>query len=196
MVQKLLLESYLNITKSESVMKNNTNNFPKDKTLKALFVGMTIAASSVAHAEIEKLPKGCHEEGYAFHHNTLTLMPSKAGNNDSVYFVYNKSPNTINLYQLKSAKEHMGLNINNKIRPYNWGVYSSDETLVRFACSIPNNEYAHGKLVDCKERLEVCEYTNVKYGLNNRGNYWMSRSNTRGGALRRVNRLGVLLRTD
>ena len=180
--------------------KNNEKHHISIAKKTARIIGLSLSIAmfipTLAQAEIEKLPKGCHDEGYAFNHKALTLMPSKAGNHDSVYFVYNNSPNTINLYQLKSAEEHMGLNINNKIRPFNWGVYSSDESLVRFACSIPSAEYAHGKLVDCQSRLKVCEYTNVKYGLNNKGNYWMSRSNTRGGALRRVNRLGVLLRNE
>tara|TARA_B110000908_G_C10215283_1_gene432497 strand:+ start:196 stop:747 length:552 start_codon:yes stop_codon:yes gene_type:complete len=167
----------------------------------ALVLGVVLSIAIFSHATAATsnpsvLPRGCHNEGYSFHHKALTLLPSKAGNNDSVYFVYNNSGSTINLYQLKSANAHMGLNINNKIRAYSWGVYSSDEDLVRFACSIENSDYDHGQLVDCQERLDVCEYTHVKYGLNNRGNYWMSRSNTRGGALRRVNRLGVLLTNE
>jgi hypothetical protein len=160
-------------------------------TLSLLFCTTTFAALKPL-----QLPKGCHDEGYSFHHQALTLFPARAGNNDSVYFVYNNSGSTINLYQLKSANTHMGLNINNKLRPYNWGVYSSDEALVRFACSIPSTKYTYGKLTDCRANLKVCEYTHVKYGQNNRGNYWMSRSTTKNGALRRVNRLGVLLTNE
>lgn len=166
--------------------------------IQLIVLSVTLMICNFSHAKKppKALPRGCHDEGYSFHHKSLTLMPSKAGKNDSVYFVYNNSGNTINLFQLKSAKDNMGLNINNKIRPYNWGVYSSDESLVRFACTIPSNKYDHGQLVNCQERLKVCEYTHVKYGLNNRGNYWMSRSNTRSGALKRVNQLGVLLTTQ
>lgn len=143
-----------------------------------------------------KLPRGCHNEGYTYHHKALTLLPAQKGNNDSVYFIYNTSNSTINLYQLKNADEHMGLNINNKIKAHQWGVYSSDEAQVRFACTKPNSRYPHGKLVDCQRNLKVCEYTHVKYGLNNRGNYWMARSTTKNSAIRRAIRIGVLLTNE
>ncbi len=161
-----------------------------------VILSIVISANVYARLKPLQLPRGCHDEGYDFYHKTLTLLPSKAGNNDSVYFVYNKTGTTVNLYQLKTASEHMGLNINNKIRPYSWGVYSSDESLVRFACSKPSATYNHGQLVDCQSALKVCEYTHVKYGLNNRGNYWMSRSSSKNSALRRVNRIGVLLTNE
>ena len=165
---------------------------------KLCLLSLTVALASNAYARLKplELPRGCHDDGYDYHHKALTLLPAKAGNNDSVYFVYNRSDSTINLYQLKAANEHMGLNINNKIRPYSWGVYSSDESLVRFACTKPSALYDHGKLVDCKSALKVCEYIHVKYGLNNRGNYWMSRSSSKNSALRRVNRIGVLLTNE
>lgn len=175
---------------------NNMTNSHKAPALLCLTLLLFASAPAMAQKATDELPKGCHNEGYTFNNFALTLMPSKVGNNDSVYFIYNNSSATISLYQLKSAKENMGININNKIRPYDWGVYSSDEPLVRFACTIPSAEYEHGKLINCKGHLEVCEYTNAKYGVNNRGNYWMTRSSSRNDALRRVNQLGILLRND
>lgn len=165
----------------------------KTKKMTCATFFMLLCPPLFASVTSPELPRGCHDEGYSFTHKSLTLMPSKAGKNDSVYFIYNNSEQTLNLFQLKSEKENMGLNINNKIEPFHWGVYSTDESLVRFACSVPSPVYDHGQLINCQKALNVCEYTNVKYGLNNRGNYWMSRSNTKNGALKRVNRLGVLL---
>ena len=174
---------------------NIINLNSKNIIIKIFFITLITIICGNAFARLKplELPRGCHNEGYTYHHKALTLLPAKAGNSDSVYFIYNKSPSTVNLYQLKTADEHMGININNKIRPYSWGVYSSNESMVKFACSTPSDKYDHGKLVGCQQTLKVCEYTNVKYGLNNRGNYWMSRSDTKSNSLRRVNKIGVLL---
>ncbi len=177
------------------------NSYPisllKTFVMTAAFITVSLGSGNVfAKLKALELPRGCHNEGYAFHYKTLTLLPAKAGNYDSVYFIYNKSNSTINLYQLKDANEHLGLNINNKIKPHKWGVYSPDEEQVRFACSIPSSKYDHGKLIDCRKALKVCEYTKVKYGLNNRGNYWMARSTTKNGAIRRSVIIGVLLTTE
>lgn len=168
------------------------------KLLTTILTILGILTPTLAEAKLKplELPRGCHKEGFTYHHNVLTLLPAKAGNHDSVYFIYNKSPNTISLYQLKSVDEHKGLNINNKIRAKQWGVYSSDEDQVRFACSIPSAKYDHGKLIDCGKVLDVCEYTHVKYGLNNRGNYWMARSSSKNGAVRRAMHIGILLTTE
>ena len=150
------------------------------------------SATTFAKRTVE-MPRGCLQEGFTFHHRALTLLPAKAGSQDSVYFMYNKSNRPINLYQLKGANEHMGLNINNQIKPHQWGVYSSDEDQVRFACSVPSTKYKKGELVDCQERISLCEFTKVKYGLNNRGNYWMASSTSKSGAIRRSIIIGVLL---
>ena len=157
---------------------------------------MILSSEAIARLKPLELPRGCHNEGYSFNDKTLNLFPAKKGNNDSVYFIYNRSNSTVSLYQLKNANEHMGLNINNKIRANQWGVYSSDETNVRFACTKPSHQYPHGKLVDCGQNLKVCEYTNVKYGLNNRGNYWMARSASKNSAIRRAMKIGVLLTNE
>lgn len=157
-------------------------------------VSCCVLATPSVHAKPDlSLPKGCYQQGFVFEDNTLTLLPPKAGNTDSVYFIYNHSPTTLNLYELQQAKNHLGINANNKIAPYEWGVYSSDQTKVRFACTIPDKTYAHGKLVDCQQKLNVCEYTHVKYGVNNRGNYWMARSASKNAAIKRAIYIGVLL---
>jgi hypothetical protein len=162
----------------------------------ALALGIVLSLiTTISFAKTETMPNGCYDEGYAFKHKMLTLYPKKEGNRDSVYFIYNQSNHTINLFHAKKTQTHHGVNINNDIKAHRWAVYSSDEEKVRFICTSPSRKYEHGEINDCGEVLKVCEFSNVKFGLNNRGNYWMVDSTSKNTALRKVNREhGVLLR--
>ncbi len=142
---------------------------------------------------IDRLPRGCMQEGYQFKYQLLYLYPPKAGNNDSVYFIFNHSNSNITIYAMSDKNSPSMTLFNNQIRARQWGVFSTDLPMMRFACTIKNAKFAYGELVDCEKHLKVCEYSNVKYGQNNRGNYWMVESTTRNSAVRQAIRYGVLL---
>ncbi len=156
-----------------------------------------LCASSVGFAKYPTgalgLPKGCKHEGYKFKHKMLHLHPREKGNADSVYFILNTSKESINIFQMKDVDSYHGVYTTNQIRPKQWAVYSSDEEKVKFVCTVSSPYYFYGKVVDCKDKLKLCEYTNVKYGVNNRGNYWMAYSTTRNAALKKAHYIGVLL---
>ncbi len=142
---------------------------------------------------LERLPRGCMQEGYAFQYRMLYLHPPEAGNNDSVYFIFNDSYKDITLRAMSDKNKPNITLFNNRIRAKQWGVFSSDMPRVRFACTVKSDKFAYGNVVDCQKHLKVCEFSDVLYGQNNRGNYWMVGSTTRNSAVRRAIRYGVLL---
>ena len=79
------------------------------------------------------------------------------------------------------------------IRPGRWAVLSSTESM-NYICTKHDGKSSHGEVIDCAQSLKVCEYARVKYGMNNRGNYWLVHSNSRGGAVRAVIHYGIIPR--
>lgn len=138
---------------------------------------------------------GCYMEGYYFKHRVLHLKPKAAGPAASIYFMHNLSMNKpVTLYQMKTGGEGYIMNLNNTIRPNQWGVFASDQTTDRFICTIPNSKYTYGEIVDCKKYVDVCEFTNAVFGTNMRGNYWIINSSHKSGAKWGTIRKGALLR--
>lgn len=142
---------------------------------------------------LDKLPRGCMQEGYNFDYRMLYLHPQSAGGHDSVYFLFNQSGQGVTLRMMSGEKKPNVSLFNNRINARAWGVFSTDMKKVRFICTVRSNKFAYGEVVDCAKHLKVCEFSDVKYGQNNRGNYWMVSSSTRNGAVRRAIRYGVLL---
>ena len=70
---------------------------------------------------------------------------------------------------------------------------SSSERM-KYICTVHDGKSSHGRIVDCANSLKVCEYARVKYGMNNRGNYWLVQGNTRSGAIREVVYYGIIPR--
>lgn len=160
----------------------------------ALFLSV-FSASAFAEAEEKdnnKLPLGCRDTGYQFELKTLHLLPGKSGDRQSMYFLFNTLGQPVSLYQMRDEESSRSMYLNHAIHPRQWAVLSTSEKQVKFICTIPDKKSRYGKIVDCSESLTVCEYTNVRYGLNNRGNYWIVNSNTRNGALREVVRYGII----
>ncbi|ASQ46693.1 endopeptidase IV [Legionella clemsonensis] len=173
-------------------MKTNTKT-----TLKAVFVlsffCMAANSSWAAKEEDEtKNPLGCYDTGYQFDLKTLRLYPGHAGEIQSMYFLFNTLNQKVNLYQMRDEESSRTMYLNHTIQPRQWAVLSTTEKKVKFICTIPDSKEAYGKIVDCSDSLRVCEYTNVRYGLNNRGNYWLVKSNTRSGAIREVVHYGII----
>jgi len=71
-------------------------------------------------------------------------------------------------------------------------VLSVNEKSMKFACSVKEYGKKYGEVVDCSKAVQVCEYNNVKFGLNNRGNYWIVNSSSRNGAVRAVVKYGII----
>ncbi|RMX22101.1 endopeptidase IV [Legionella jordanis] len=147
---------------------------------------------AVKEADNMKNPIGCYDTGYQFDLKTLHLLPSMAGKRQSLYFIFNALNQPVNLYQMRDGESSRSLYLNHSINARQWAGLSTTEKKVKFICTVPEAKNPYGKIVDCAESLKVCEYTNVRYGLNNRGNFWIVNSNDKNGAIRDVVHYGVI----
>ncbi len=170
------------------------NTISDKKTIIGMVVVITLVFSAGLHAKKDdnRAPLGCHDTGYKKELKILKLLPSEAGEQNSMYFVHNKLPETVTLYHMKEGRNFFGIHLNHKILPDRWAVFSTNEKQVKFICTTKDKKLDYGRVIDCKDALKVCEYTKVKFGLNNRGNLWIVNSNTRNGAVREVVRYGII----
>lgn len=139
-------------------------------------------------------PLGCKNVGYEYQLNTLTFLPESVGARQSLYFVYNKLGKSINLYQMLKSSSTRNTFLNQTIRPNKWSVLATGEKQLKYICTVSDGKSKYGRVVDCSQSLKVCEYARVKFGLNNRGNYWLGSGTTRGSAVGSVVRYGIIPR--
>lgn len=142
--------------------------------------------------EAARFPIGCRPVGHDYHLKVLSLHPEKEGALQSMYFVYNQQPQSVSLYHMRGEDSEYTTRFNHVIRPHSWAVFASGEPLVRFICAQGDGKKSYGSILDCAEAVKVCEYVNVKFGLNNKGNFWIVDSNTRNGAVNEVVRYGII----
>lgn len=150
---------------------------------------------STAAADSEKetrFPIGCRPVGYEETLKVLSLFPGKEGALQSMYFFYNKLPETVSLYQMRDKDSEYSTRYNHSIRGGSWAVLAVGEPNVKFICSRGDGKKEYGQILDCADTVKVCEYVNVKFGLNNKGNYWIVDSNTRNGAVNEVVHYGII----
>lgn len=173
------------------------NNHSSIKTV-LLLSTLLLTNTVIADAEEEKEdkntrnPLGCRDLGYEFDLKALRLFPDKVGARQSMYFMLNLRNQAVNLYQMRSTDSSRSMYFNHTINAGQWAVLSTTEKKMKYICTISEAGSRYGKIVDCSESLKVCEFDNVKYGLNNRGNYWLVNSNTKSGALHEVVRYGII----
>lgn len=165
------------------------------KIMKVFGLSLLMMASGTLFAEEkedDRFPSGCRDTGYQFELKTVQLLPHTTASRQSMYFLYNSLPEKVTLFQMRDGESSRSMFLNHVISPRQWAVLSTSEKKVKYICTVPEKNSRYGKIIDCKESLKVCEFTNVKYGLNNRGNYWLVNSNTKNGALREVVRYGII----
>jgi hypothetical protein len=139
-----------------------------------------------------RYPIGCRPVGYAESLKVLSLFPGKEGALQSMYFFYNKRPETVSLYQMRDKDSEYSTRYNHSIKGGAWAVLAVGEPHVKFICSLGDGKKEYGQILDCADTIKVCEYVNVKFGLNNKGNYWIVDSNTRNGAVNEVVHYGII----
>ena len=142
----------------------------------------------------DKYPLGCKDLGYKFELKILNLLPAEAGEKQSLYFIFNKLAQPVNLYQMLKDDSTRSLYLNHVIQTRQWAVLSTSETELKYICTVNDEQVNYGKIVNCADALKVCEYARVKYGMNNHGNYWLVSSNTSGGAVNEVLHYGIIPR--
>lgn len=157
-----------------------------------LLLGMTSVFAAL-EAE-DKNPLGCRDMGYQFTLKTLDLVPHMEEGVPSLFFIFNKTTKPVQLSQMRRANDAEAMSINHVIPPKQWAVLATDHRLVKYACSVADGRTPYGAIQDCAETLKVCDFARVKYGMNNRGNFWMVSGNNKNGALREVTYYGVIAR--
>lgn len=125
---------------------------------------------------------------------TLKLLPAQAGEKQSLYFIFNSLSQNINLYQIRKDDSTRRTHLNHVIRAQQWAVLSTDETELKYICTVDHAKLSYGKIINCAESLKVSEYVRVKYGMNNAGNHWLVNSNTSRGTIREVVQYGIIPR--
>lgn len=150
------------------------------------------AAELKAQKQNERFPIGCRPVGYKQSLKVLSLYPGKEGALQSMYFFYNQLPQTVNLYQMRDRDSVYSMRFNHSVKGKAWAVLATGEPLLKYTCTVGDGKTSYGKIVDCAETIKVCEYVNVKFGLNNKGNFWIVDSNTRNGAVNEVVHYGII----
>lgn len=152
----------------------------------------TINADQKEKKDNDRFPIGCRPVGFEQSLKVLTLYPGKEGALQSMYFFFNKLPETVSLYQMNDKYSAYSTRFNHSIKGSSWAVLATGEPLVKFICSLGDGKEGYGKIVDCGDTIKVCEYVNVKFGLNNKGNFWIVDSNSRNGAVSEVVHYGII----
>ncbi len=161
-----------------------------------IFANLSIANDNPD--EQERDPLGCKNMGYRYAFNTVTFYPGLApeadGDRQSLYFVHNKVARSVHLYQMLDDGSLNTLPFNHTIYGKQWAVLATGQKEQRYICTLEDEKSAYGQVIDCAKSLKICEYARVKFGLNNRGNYWVVQNNTRDGAVQEVLRYGIIPR--
>lgn len=150
------------------------------------------STESVSKKDEARFPIGCRPVGFEQSLKVLSLFPGKESALQSMYFFYNQLPETISLYHMRDKDSEFSTRYNHTIRPQSWAVLATGEPLVKFICTLGDGKDSYGKIVDCSDAVKVCEYVHVKFGLNNKGNFWIVESNTRNGAVNDVVHYGII----
>lgn len=162
------------------------------KNALCVVLSTVVTVSIAAEKADDKSPLGCKNVGYNYELKTLELHPAEAGDKQSLYFIFNALKQPINLYQMLKDNSTRSMYLNHTVRPREWAVLSTSETELKYICTVDDPKQSYGKIVDCSESIKVCEYARVKYGLNNKGNYWLVNSNTSSGAVNEVLHYGII----
>ncbi len=158
-------------------------------------------ALEAEYTDPAKYPLGCRKAGHEYILNILRLAhvsdPNEIGQEEggqTLYFLYNRSNQPVYLNQMLQDDSTRSTYLNHMILPKQWAVLATNQKELRYICSVNPGKTGYGKVVNCVDSLKVCEYVRVKFGLNNRGNYWMVNSTNRGTAVGDVVRYGVIPR--
>lgn len=137
-------------------------------------------------------PTGCLDTGYKFDMHTMKLLTKSSGASQSLYFIFNKSPQVVNLFQMRKEESSRSMFLNHAIGGNQWAVLATSETPMDYICTTPKAGTPYGNIIDCSRNLRICEYVNVKFGLNNKGNFWLVNSSSRNSAVMGVVRYGII----
>jgi len=173
-----------------------------------LLAWVTMAWSRTSAEDLEsqyrdpsKYPLGCRDTGYDYFLNIVNLVhvsdPNEMGQEQggqALFFLYNRTNQPLFLNQMLHDDSTRSTYLNHRILPQQWAVLATNQKELRFICSVNPGKTRYGKVINCQDSLKVCEYVRVKFGMNNRGNFWIGDSAVRGVAVGQVVRYGIIPR--
>lgn len=167
-------------------------------TFAVLLMTGTLASASVPAVltprDESKSPLGCRDLGYQFKLNVLEILPEATGDRQSLYFVFNRLNRPVSLTQMLGDNSTRSVPLNHVISARQWSVLATGESALKYICAVDATAASRGKIVNCSESVKVCEYARVKFGLNNRGNYWFLNSSSSSSAVSDVLHYGIIPR--
>lgn len=166
---------------------------------KLIALAILLVTGSVAHALVfkndeSKSPLGCKDLGYQYKLNLLKIKPHIEGDRQSLYFIFNKLNQPVKLYQMLKGDSSRSMPLNHVINGQQWSVLATSEKELNYICAVDATATKRGTVVDCSNSVKVCEYARVKFGLNNRGNYWFLNSTSRNSAVNDALHYGIIPR--
>ncbi len=164
------------------------------KMMLGSLLSLVMLSQSYAEDKDAKRPLGCKDLGYQFELKILRLLPLETADKQSLYFIFNSLAKPVNLYQMRQEDSTRSIYMNHVIRPRQWAILSTSEPEVRYICTVNDGQSNYGKVIDCGQSLQVCEYARVKYGMNNRGNFWLEDNSSSTGAVFEVLHYGIIPR--
>ncbi len=162
--------------------------------LVVLLMASTLAMGAVTIDDESKSPLGCRSQGYQFKLNVLEIIPETPGDRQSLYFIFNRLNQPVSLSQMLGEDSTRSMPLNHVINAQQWSVLATSEAALKYICAVDATVSSHGKMVSCSDSVKVCEYARVKFGLNNRGNYWFLNSSSRRSAVNDVLHYGIIPR--
>jgi len=160
--------------------------------LASLLVSPTILAAK-EKVKKRKFPIGCFPVGYNFKFHVLTLNRTAKYHPQTIYLVHNKAKTPVNLRQVHKGDKPYVMHLNTTIRPNNWSVLATDESQIKFICTLDKKGAYLEQVINCANVLEICEFPHTKFGDNHRGNYWVFQRSTANSAKIATRYHGVLM---
>jgi hypothetical protein len=162
------------------------------KSVRSIFLSLLLIPTLYAQESEVTNPLGCKNVGYRYRLKTIELLPGEQGPKQTMYFFRNESNQPIALHQMRQEDSARSLFINHTIAPQQWAVLAANENVIKFICSIPTSKSEFGQVVDCQDHVRICQNTQVRFGLNNKGNFWIVRNSSKNEALRQVVNYGII----
>lgn len=173
-------------------------NFKKSAIFLSLLISQMVFAVQ-KEPEDQRNPLGCRDMGYQYDLKVLKLFsgiaPEADADRQALFFMYNRTTKPVHLYQMLNKNATQSVFLNHTIPPKQWSALATGQKEMKYICTIDDpKSSSYGKIVDCGDTLKVCEYARVKFGMNNRGNFWIVQGNTRNGAVNQVTWYGIIPR--
>jgi len=154
---------------------------------------LSLVLTPIYAKQPRRFPHGCRALGSKFHHDLLVLENAAEEHPQTLYLVHNLSSGPITLKRKRLDSRDLAPIYKNTIKYDQWGAFATDKPMMYFACfSGDAKEYSYQ--INCRDVLEICQYTRAKFGEGNMGNYWSVKSNGQRAAMRDAIKQGILLR--